>query len=106
MKTQQGLPIIFLTGLIGPDNWKHTIPVAARSGSVSLSLSLKPCCRLGAGCGRKPVTRFAQGHSAQNDRPITFQTVPEWLRPGKWCNFPVFERRIVDVRSHRGMVSE
>ena len=28
------------------------------------------------------------------------------LRPGKWCNFPVFERRIVDVRSHRGMVSE
>jgi hypothetical protein len=29
-----------------------------------------------------------------------------WLRPGKWFNFPVFERRIVDVESHRGMVSE
>jgi hypothetical protein len=28
------------------------------------------------------------------------------LRPWEWCNFPVFERRIVDVRSHRGMVSE
>jgi len=28
------------------------------------------------------------------------------LRPGRWCNFPGFERRIVDVRSHRGMVSE
>ena len=28
------------------------------------------------------------------------------LRPGRWCNFPGFERRIVDVKSHRGMVSE
>jgi len=28
------------------------------------------------------------------------------LRLWWWCNFPVFERRIVDVKSHRGMVSE
>jgi len=28
------------------------------------------------------------------------------LRPGRWCNFPGFERRIVDVESHRGIVSE
>ncbi|WP_415137159.1 site-specific integrase, partial [Microbacterium sp.] len=27
-------------------------------------------------------------------------------RPGWWCGFPGSERRIVDVRSHRGMVSE
>ena len=28
------------------------------------------------------------------------------LRPLEWCSFPGFERRIVDVKSHRGMVSE
>ena len=33
------------------------------------------------------------------------QRVPR-LRPGRWCNFPGFERRIVAVESHRGMVSE
>ena len=28
------------------------------------------------------------------------------LRPLEWCGLPGFERRIVDVKSHRGMVSE
>ena len=28
------------------------------------------------------------------------------LRPREWCGFPGFERRMVDVKSHRGMVSE
>ncbi len=28
------------------------------------------------------------------------------LRPLGWCSFPGFERRIVDVKSHRAMVSD
>ena len=28
------------------------------------------------------------------------------LRPREWCGFPSSERRIVDVKSHRVMVSE
>ena len=30
----------------------------------------------------------------------------EWLRPREWCGFPGSERRIVDLKSHRVMVSE
>jgi hypothetical protein len=48
-----------------------------------------------------------EGQNTALVRAVVAQQSPEVrLRPGKWCNFPVFERRIVDVRSHRGMVSE
>jgi hypothetical protein len=87
---------------------------ARRSGLLRAKFSARPPSTPGPGLRTRPsLTRAAPAGGTANDPRITpNRPFPGrcqsgmGLRPGRWCNFPGFERRIVDVRSHRGMVSE
>ena len=92
------------------DLWENNFQVygvrklwkAARRAGINIGRD--QTARLMKNLGMRGVLRSKRVKTTRPDP--TAVRHPDRLRPWEWCNFPVFERRIVDVRSHRGMVSE
>jgi hypothetical protein len=78
-------------------------PTTAANNSFSVLVNI---------LGWKSLTPTQAAHAVQINADPNFYTtywddsVAVGLRPREWCSFPGSERRIVDVKSHRGMVSE